>query len=378
MCFSKVLFASRTYAWFGMRTSSSQCAFDRDSSIRRVAGMPPRESRVFGRSVGQFVVGAAFALSALLPLSPARAVEGGIFGGPLGGTDIRSAYLPGTPGFYAAVVGLSSRSNKYLDQNGGYSVANPAYFTAFGEGGSILYVYPYHPLGFTVASSFQLVYAETAQAITAGGIHRSGGATGFLDSFGDLFFASRYMGLYGAQQGGNARLNYGLTFAFGLGAEFPLGAYAPNQFPTTGKNTFITIPSVAFTYLTGPNLALPGADGTEISTRLFFDVVSRNPASGVQSGNIFDIDYAVTERFGNLQAGFAGAFAQQLNNDITAAGLQAMPAGNRLSRTSVGGVLAYDSPELKTTFKLKTLYAVDAHNSYPVLNMILSASFKLF
>ena len=339
---------------------------------------PSRKKRAW-KTCRNLLCSTAALISIDFASTQAGAVEGGIFGGPIGGTDIRSAYLPPTTGIYAALVGIGGNSPAFLDQNGNYSkTSNPAYFTAIGEGGGLLYVYPFKPLGFTVASSFQLVYAEEWQGLQAGPRHLSGRADGFLDSFGDLFFASRYLGLFGAKPGHNEKLRYGLTFAFGLGAEFPIGEYTFGAFPTTGKNAFIAIPSAAFTYLTGPNVALPGADGTEISTRIFFDAVARNPASGVQSGNIFDIDFAATERYGKFQGGVAGAYAQQTNSDITATGLQQTPNGNKFSRISVGPVLAYDSEELKTTFKLKGLFTATATNSYRQVNIVLSAAFKLY
>ena len=306
----------------------------------------------------------------------AYAVEGGIYGAPLGGTDVRQAYLPPSPGLYGGLANVTILSNKFTDQYGG-STNGPAYVTTDAIGAGFLYVYPYNPLGFTIASSFQLNYQpSTTQAITVNGVHKQGHGSGIADSYSDLFYASHYIGLMGATPGSNAKLKYGLTGAFGLAAEIPIGAYTVTNYINTGKNTFITIPNVALTYTTGPNMSF--FDATEISSRFFFDTNKRNTLSGYQGGNLIDLDFSLTQRLGNFQFGGAGVFAQQISNDKSATYATVAPNGNRYMKLDAGPVLLYDSPELATTFKFKALFPIHHENNYETTQFVISAARKLF
>ena len=311
----------------------------------------------------------------LIPVSAAQAVEGGLYGAPLGGTDVRQAYLPTSPGLYGGIAGVGILAPTSRDQYG--SVAKGTNYTYTQVAGvGLLYVYPINPLGFTLASSFQLNYASTYQALTVNGVRKTGHASGFQDSYSDLFYASHYIGLFGAQAGSNPKYRYGLTAAFGLAAELPIGAYSVTNFVNPARNTFITIPNMALTYLTGPNLSF--FDATEVSARFFFDTSKRNPASGYQAGNLIDLDYSVTQRSGNVQFGVAGVFAQQLNGDHNATNALVNPDGNKYSKADLGPVLVYDSPELATTFKAKALFPIHHENNYNTTTIVLSASRKLY
>lgn len=308
---------------------------------------------------------------------PASATEGGVFGGPIGGSDIRSANLPPVSGLYGAAIFLASNAPSFSNQYGNYSAtSNPAYFTGLVEAGALLYVYPIKPLGFTLATSIQLNTQQLDQALTiTPRLRLQQRAAGFGDSYSDFFYASKYLGLFGAQPGGIKKFNYGLTFAFGMAAELPIGRYNVNNFDNVGKNTFIAIPNVAFTYLTGPNLSI--AEGTELSARVFYESVQKNPASLYHSGDIVDVDFAVTQRWENWQVGVAGAYATQLNGDVTAAGATASPNGNLYEKFILGPVIAYDSPELKTTFKLKATFGVHNENTYLNNTIVFSIARKL-
>ena len=310
--------------------------------------------------------------------SPAvHAVEGGVYGAPLGGTDIRQAYLPPQPGLYGGLAGVLSNSPDYQNQYGVPSTtANPAFLYAKVLGAGFLYVYPWQPLGFTVASSFQFNYIFEHQALTVNGNFLHGHTEGLQDSFSDIFFASKYLGLFGATPGDNPKLRYGLTGAFALSAEVPIGNYNVSNFVNAGKNTYITIPNIALTYLTGPNLSI--GDGTEISTRFFFDTNKRNPTSGYQGGNLIDLDYSISERVGHFQGGVAGDYAQQLNGDHNTSYGLVSPGGNIYAKVDLGPVLVYDDPITQATFKVKALFPVYHQNNYNSTNIVVSVARKLF
>jgi hypothetical protein len=319
------------------------------------------------------MIGSGFALST----RQAFAVEGGVYGAPLGGTDIRQAYLPPVPGLYGGVAGVTSNSPDYRDQNGNVGSANPAFLHAQILGLGFLYEYNWKPAGFSLASSFQFNYIFEHQALTVGNTFLHGNARGLQDSFSDLLFASKYLGLYGATPGDNPKLKYGLTAAIALSAEIPIGNYNVSNFVNPGKNTFITIPNIALTYLTKPAFVHFG-DGTEISTRFFFDTNRRNSISGYQGGNLIDLDYAITERVGHFQGGVAGDYAQQLNGDHnTSYGLVA-PGGDIYAKVDIGPVLAYDDPVTQGTFKVKALFPVYHQNNYDATTVVISFARKLF
>lgn len=293
------------------------------------------------------------------------AVEGGIYGAPLGGTDIRQALLP-PPGIYGAAVSGTFSSPYFTNQFGGYSSNNPAYLNSEVVAGTIQVVYPWKPFDFTIASSFQVEYEYEAQSLTPGGIHKSGTEFGFGDSYADVFYASHYLGLFGATPG-DKQLKYGLTGAFGLAVEVPLGAYNVNNFVNTGHNTLITIPNVALTYITGPNLSL--GDATEISARFFFDTNKMNPADGYLSGNLIDLDYSFTQHLGSFQVGLAGDYAKQISADHSKTGV-VQPAGDEFEKVDLGPVVAYDFPD-HSVFKFKALFPVVHENNYDNKSFVL-------
>jgi hypothetical protein len=318
----------------------------------------------------------AFGAALLAGAPAAHAVEGGIYGAPLGGTDARQAYLPASPGLYGGFAGVGVFSNKFTS-NTGSSTDIPAYVSSATLGAGLLYVHNFSPWGFTLASSFQLNYqVANYQRLTVGGTALQGHGSGIQDSYSDLLYASHYLGLFGATPGTNSKLKYGLTGAIGLAAEIPIGAYHTTNFVTPGKNTFITIPNIAFTYLTGPNMSF--FDGTEVSARFFFDTNKRNNLSGYQGGNLIDLDYALTQRMGNWQFGGAGVIASQITSDLAANGTQQPTAGNKYLKVDAGLVVFYDSPDLGSTFKFKALFPIEHENNYAATTIVLSVSRKLF
>ncbi|WZB72924.1 hypothetical protein WJ968_18920 [Achromobacter xylosoxidans] len=63
------------------------------------------------------------------------------YGGPVGGTDIQSAYLPPHPGLYGSVIAVGALGEKFYDNDGRSpttSVRLPGGIAEFG----LLYVYP--------------------------------------------------------------------------------------------------------------------------------------------------------------------------------------------------------------------------------------------
>ena len=154
----------------------------------------------------------------------------------------------------------------------------------------------------------------------------------------------------------------GLTIAVGFGMVVPIGKYsvvdATTQGLTLGNNIWDFAPTVAFTYMTRPILA----EGTEISARLYWNNYLKNPATQYATGDLINIDFAISERIGRFQVGMAGYYAFQVADDKQF-GVPIPPDGRRGEALSLGGVLAYDMPEHGISMKIKVLTTVIEHNT---------------
>lgn len=286
----------------------------------------------------------------------ACAAEGPLFGGPVGGTDIRNAYLPTNSGFYGSLVGGSFWASHSYNNDGNTNNTPKAHayesIAAFG----LMYVYPFHLFGGTLASSLQESVGDAYISIN----NRHDYYRGFGDLYADVITWSKYLGSpFGKPDNAKPGLPYGLTVKFAYSMMFPIGKYNTTQLQTTGKNVFIYIPNFAVTYLTGPNFM---GDGLEFSAHAFFDIVGHNSATHYSTGPIYDIDGAITERVGRWQLGVQGYYARQWEDDVQN-GQVVNPDGKRLVVAAVGPIVAYDIPEWKATVKFKVSLPVYSRNS---------------
>ena len=309
---------------------------------------------------------AALAISAIC--TSARASETPIYGGPIGGTDIGGAYLPPAPGLYLGGGGLGATSNRYNDRNGKTPDVDTEFDALAGLVGAV-YVYPGTVLGGTVATSAQLGFGQRCLRFGERSCN-----TGLTDIYSDVFFWSRHVGLAGARPGLNPKhLAYGLVIGAGLGLTVPTGAYSKTRTANTGSNIFIVSPNVAVTYLTGKNFL--GGDGTEISGRFFFSMPQHNHATGFDAGPVVDLDWAITQHYGNWQVGVAGQQAKQVGDDR-------LPDGQRtgtlkFSQGSIGPVVSVFVPKIKSFVKLKAIIPYDARNTFTSTGIVFVVSRKL-
>ena len=315
-------------------------------------------------------------VATLISLASGRALgaEGAIFGGPLGGTDIRNAYTPSLTGLYGNIVGLYSESE---DTHGDTGAVSPVHVrTNVGAAAvGVLYVYPFQVYGGALDSFVQ--QSATYGYGTIG--NRHGYASGLGDTYVELLGWSRYVGpLFGNSVGATDRsvdkpkLPYGLTVKIAYSMLIPDGHYKDTYLLTVGHNDFFFIPNIATTYLTQPNLM---GDGLEFSAHIFADFASRNSKTDYFTGTVIDTDFAATDRLGRFQFGLAGFYAQQVQRDKIGHGVIA-PNGKRLLAFDLGPVFAYDIPEWRSTFKIKYQAPVTYQNSLGVQRIILSYSLK--
>jgi len=154
----------------------------------------------------------------------------------------------------------------------------------------------------------------------------------------------------------------GLAVLIGSGAVAPIGTFDHsdplNQALSIGTNIWDFAPSIALTYTTPPILL----EGTEISAKFFWNNYIENPATHYWTGDVLNLDFAVSEHIGPLQLGVAGNYAVQTDDD-TQSGIPIAPDGRRGALLQLGGVAGYDMPEYAASLKLKANTTVFAENT---------------
>lgn len=299
----------------------------------------------------------AVGLCAAALSTAALSAEGQFFGGPVGGTDIRNAYLPPVPGLYFGVVAGGGWASQL---NGDNAKASPvqAHTGASVGGVGLLYVYPFKLFGGSLASAAQLALIDGYLSLN----NRHEYYRGIGDTYVELLSWSKYLGTFGTA-GDTERplpkLPYGLTVKLSYSMIFPTGKYNTTQLATPGHNVYFFIPNAAATYLTGPNFL---GDGLEFSGHVFFDISSKNNATNYKTGPVYDIDGAISERSGRWQYGISGYYARQWEDD-TQNGLLALGTGKRLVTAAAGPVIAYDIPEWKASIKFKINFPIYTRNA---------------
>jgi len=301
--------------------------------------------------------------------SAAHAAETPIYGGPIGGTDIGAAYLPPQPGLYMGAGYIGITSEDYRDLNGD-KVPFDTDFDASAAVVGLNYVYDAKLFGGSIATSAQIGYGR--RCIRFGERNCNSGTA---DIYSDLFFWSKYLGGGVAGSAGLAPLPYGLTIGGGLGITMPTGRYDMQEPVNTGGNTWIVSPNIAASYLTGPEFSL-GGDGTELSARLYYSMPQKNTDTDFDAGTVVNLDWAITERYGNWQVGFAGQQAKQIDGDKLPDGTRTNDS--KFSSGSVGPVVSVFLPSLGSQLKVKAAANYDAENTFSGYSLVMVMGWKVF
>ena len=293
---------------------------------------------------------------------PLHAAEGPSLAGPIGGTDIRSAVLP-PPGLYGGGVALRGEVLDFVD---GQGQPIPALTDA--------------NIKRTIVAPF-IGYVPNINVL--------GGSIGFFaivpygksqSGFGDPYLEAQWSRFFGVvrppRSPGALPIMQGLSIELGFGVVVPSGQYNSTD-PTTralsaGSNIWDFAPNIAFTYTS----ALILADGTEFSAKFYWNKYRTNPATQYSTGDLINIDFAVSERIGRFQAGIAGFYVFQVADDKQF-GIPVPPDGQRVKILNLGGVLAYDMPEFGALIKIKTLQSVFVENSAHTRGIVLTFVKKL-
>jgi hypothetical protein len=301
------------------------------------------------------------ALVALLwGAAPALAVEGSTAAGPIGGTDVRSAFLP-PPGVYGGMIGVGGDAPLIVDAHGHVPAGlGAAHLTVKAVAPFLIYVPDVKVLGGSIGAIAVAPYGAFCGRLFEFQPWRC--AWGAGDPYVEVAW-SRYFGTPRASKvPGSFPIPEGLAVSFGLGAVLPVGQYnvqmATEQGIRMGNNILDVAPSFAFTYTTPPIIA----EGTEISAKTYWNNYRTNPATQYKTADLINIDFAVTERYGRFQLGVTGFYAWQTGNDKIN-GVTIPPDGRKGEAFVLGGILVHDMPEYGASVKVKAVTTVYSENA---------------
>ena len=296
----------------------------------------------------------------LFACTPALAVEGPTAAGPIGGTDIRSAMLP-PPGLYGGVILLGAGTLDFVDGHGDTIPAlREAHLEKELAGPFLYYVPDIKVFGGSIGFGAIIPAGNQCGHLFIGDSNRC--TVGVGDPYAEINWSrsfgtprpSKYPGAYPILQG--------LTIMTGFGVVFPAGTYdssdVTEQALSIGNNLWDFAPSVALTYTTPPLIA----EGTEVSAKFYWNNYLENPATHYFTGDLLNLDFAVTEHIGKFQVGVAGFYAVQVEDDKQF-GVPIAPDGRRVEVLQLGPVLNYDMPEYSSSVKIKALSTLIAANT---------------
>ncbi|HYD15492.1 MAG TPA: transporter [Hyphomicrobium sp.] len=293
--------------------------------------------------------------------SPAAlAVEGPTAAGPIGGTDIRSAQLP-PPGIYFGTVQLVAQTIDFLDGNGkAIPALSDARLTKEVAGPFLYYIPQTKIFGGSIAFAGIFPAGNICGKLFTGTEKECDAGIGdpYVEVAWSRFFGtfrpSSFVGAYPIPEG--------LSLMLGFGTVVPVGQFdgsdLSSQARSMGTNIWDFAPTVAFTYTTPPILA----EGTEFSAKIYWNNYLENPETNYLTGDLINIDFAVSEHIGRFQVGVAGFYAFQVDDDRIN-GVRIPPDGRQGMAIQVGGVVAYDMPEYASSVKLKVLASPYAENT---------------
>jgi hypothetical protein len=315
----------------------------------------------------------ALALCGLLGCTASWAAEGTTVAGPIGGTDIRSAFLP-PPGVYGALITSAASAYQLRDGAGQTRAGLDAVgIEARAVGAAVLFV-----------PSFKLFDGSVGFLGVAGvgslcGQIKSASPATCRTGFGDMYVETSWSRFFGftrpSRESGALPIREGLAIGTGVGAVLPTGLYdshiQASNGVTVGSNIVDVAPWIAVTYTTPPLLL----EGTEFSSKIYLNNYARNPATDYVSGRNLDVDFAVSEHIGRWQVGVTGYYLRQFADD-TRGGVVVAPDGRRSEVLSLGGVINYDIPEARTAIKFKARTSVFAYNTAMVTLFVLTVAKK--
>lgn len=296
----------------------------------------------------------------VLAAAPARAVEGPTAAGPIGGTDVRSAMLP-PPGLYIGSAALAAGTLDFVDGDGDtIPILRDAHLTKQMSGTFLYYVPKLDVLGGSIGIGGMLTAGNQCGHLFPG--QRSRCTTNIGDPYVEFDWSRSFAKPRPSAYPGAYPIMEGLTVMLAVGVVVPVGVFDASdpleQALSIGTNIWDIAPAAAFTYTTAPILA----EGTEFSGKLYWNNYIKNGETDYRTGDLLNLDFAVTEHIGRFQLGVAGFYAKQVEDDEFR-GISIPPDGRRGEVLQLGGVVAYDMPEYKSSVKIKALKSLEAEHT---------------
>jgi hypothetical protein len=306
--------------------------------------------------------------------SQGHAVEGPSAAGPIGGSDVRSGLLP-PPGVYIGSLQLFARTIDFRDGNGKTIPAlKDAQLSKIVGGPFIYYIPQTKILGGSVAFAGIVPLADVWGHLFPG--TPSDSDAGLGDPYVEIAWARYFGAPRPSRFAGAYPIPEGLSILLGFGVVIPVGTYDAadllSQALSPGTNLWDFAPTLAVTYTTRPILA----EGTEFSAKFYWNNYLENPDTDYRTGDLLNVDFAVTEHIGRYQVGVAGFYAWQIEDDKIA-GTSIPPDGRRGRALQIGGVVAYDMPEHASSVKLKAIASPFAENTVTSWSVVLGWIKKL-
>lgn len=292
--------------------------------------------------------------------APVFALEGPTAAGPIGGYDIRSAQLP-PPGAYGGVIFLAAEAFDFVDGNGQTIPAlRDANLTKYLAGPFLYYVPDVKVLGGSVGIGAIVPMGAQCGHLFIG--EPDDCTEGFGDPYVEIDWSRSFGTLRPSKFKGAYPIQGGLTVLAGFGMIFPTGTFSDanptKQALSIGTNTWDFAPTFGITYTTRPIFA----DGTEFSVRFLWNNYLENAATQYSTGDLLDIEFALTERVGRFQVGVAGFYAWQSEDDEFF-GVPILPDGRRAEIFQIGPILNFDMPEYTSSLKVKALFTGPIENN---------------
>ncbi|WP_172653308.1 SphA family protein [Methyloceanibacter caenitepidi] len=305
--------------------------------------------------------------------NPAVALEGPTVAGPIGGSDMSSAVLP-PPGLYGGLFAAASGTLDFHDGEGHTVPAlRDAHLRKQQFGPFFLYVPDVKVLGGAVGVSGFVAAGNQCGSLFIGQDNEC--EQGLGDPYLEVDWSRSFGFVRPSRDPGAYPILQGLSVLFGFGTVFPSGTYDDDdrleQVLSMGTNIWDFALTVALTYTTAPILA----EGTEFSAKLYWNQYLENPASHHWTGDVMNVDFAITEHIGRFQVGVSGFYGWQADDDELF-GVPIEPDGLRATALVLGPVVKYDLPEYSSVLKAKFQTNAIATNATPAWVTVVAWSKK--
>jgi hypothetical protein len=257
------------------------------------------------------------------------------------------------PGLYGGVAAYHAQTMDFVDKNGNVvpALADAELSKSLGAP-FFFYVPPATILGGSIAMWGYVPLSKVCGHLFSG--TRDECDTGIGDGYVEFNWARSFVGPRASQYANAYPILEGLALIVGIGVSIPVGEYTAasplRQVISPGSNIWDFAPTAGFTYTTPPILA----EGTELSVRAYWNRYLENSETNYLTGDIINVDFALTEHIGPLQIGVAGYYATQVADDKLN-GVRAPPDGRQAEVFAIGGVAIYDLPQQGMSLKLKAV-----------------------